>query len=61
MENKLDEQIIIKTHLDNNKEKGQNIDMIINSKIGIYNIGNTCFINSVVQILIHCKIFMKNF
>ena len=61
MENKLDEQIIIKTHLDNNKEKGQNIDMIINSTIGIYNIGNTCFINSVVQILIHCKIFMKNF
>ena len=61
MENKLDEQIIIKTHLDNNKEKGQNIDKIINSTIGIYNIGNTCFINSVVQILIHCKIFMKNF
>ena len=61
MENNLEEHIIIKTVLDNNKEEGQIIDKIINSTIGIYNVGNTCFINSVVQILLHCQIFMKLF
>ena len=38
-----------------------NIDKILNSKLGIYNNGNTCFINSILQILIHSNIFIKEF
>ena len=31
---------------------------IINKLIGIINLGNTCYINSCLQILIHCPLFM---
>ena len=33
---------------------------IIYSKIGIINIGASCFINSIVQVLIHCRPFIEN-
>ena len=32
---------------------------IINSRIGLINLGNTCYINSPIQILLHCSIFME--
>ena len=34
---------------------------IINTKIGIININSSCFINSSIQVLIHCKPLMENF
>ena len=37
------------------------LDKIILSKVGLINIGASCFINSALQILFHCKIFMKYF
>ena len=61
IKNILNEPNINKTYLDNLIEEGQNIERIINSTIGIYNIGNTCYINSVIQILLHCQIFLKKF
>ena len=34
---------------------------IINKEVGIINLGNTCFINSCLQILIHCPNFIYKF
>ena len=33
---------------------------IKNNLLGIINIGNSCYINSIIQILLHCDIFLKN-
>ena len=61
IENILDKEIDIKNRIENLKEGENFIERIINSTIGIYNVGNTCFINCVIQILIHSKIFMNRF
>ena len=37
------------------------INKIINSKIGIENIGNSCFANAIIQILIHLSVFLNEF
>ena len=49
------------TELYTNKNFKLNFLEIINKEIGIKNIGNTFYINSIIQILIHNKLFMKNF
>ena len=36
-----------------------NLENIISKKIGIKNMGASCYINSCIQILIHLKLFMK--
>ena len=36
-------------------------EKIIFHKFGIKNIGNTCFANLLLQILLDCKIFIENF
>ena len=38
-----------------------NFNDIINKEFGIKNIGNTCYINSTIQTLLHNGIFMENF
>ena len=38
-----------------------NFDDIINKEFGIKNLGNSCYINSTIQTLLHNEIFMKNF
>ena len=38
-----------------------NFNDIINKEFGIKTIGNTYYINSIIQILTHCDKFMKNF
>ena len=38
-----------------------NFNVIINKEFGIKNIGNSCYINSTIQTLLHNEIFMENF
>ena len=38
-----------------------NFNDIINKEFGIKNIGNSCYINSTIQTLLHNEIFMENF
>ena len=41
-------------------KKEEKLFNVINSKIGFDNIGNTCFINACLQVLIHCPLFIYN-
>ena len=47
-------------NIENKIEKEEeNLMDIVNKQIGIKNIGNTCFINSSLQIFIHCPLFIS--
>ena len=37
------------------------INKLINSKIGLYNAGGSCYMASIIQILIHSKVFLEEF
>ena len=57
---------IIKEYINHNEENKiytsiKDIQPIIKSKIGLNNLGETCYLNSSIQILIHIKIFIEKF
>ena len=43
----------------NNEENEENLINIVNKQVGINNSGNSCFINSSLQIFIHCPLFIN--
>ena len=54
-------EIIPKNNIKNRPLTEKDYDEIFVKGIGIINLGNTCFINSCLQALIHCKLFMQTF
>ena len=44
-----------------NEKNNENIDRILESKIGLYNAGGSCYMASIIQILIHLKLFLEQF
>ena len=54
-------QLDIKEINQNNIKNNNYIELLINSFIGLKNLGGTCTISSILQILIHTKCFLKEF
>ena len=53
------EKIIQNSSNNKNEEKEEKLIDIVNKQVGINNLGNSCFINSSLQIFIHCPLFIK--
>ena len=54
-------EIIPTNNIQNRQLTKEDYNTIFIKGIGIINLGNTCFINSCLQALIHCKLFMQSF
>ena len=54
-------EIIPTNNIQNRQLTEEDYNTIFIKGIGIINLGNTCFINSCLQALIHCKLFMQSF
>ena len=54
-------QLDVKEINQNNIKNNNYIEFLINSFIGLKNLGGTCTISSILQILIHTKCFLKEF
>ena len=52
------ERIIPNSSNIKNEEEEENLMNIVNKQVGINNLGNSCFINSSLQIFIHCPLFI---
>ena len=61
MHTKEDKNNEYNNHYEENKiyTSKKDIQPIIKSKIGLNNLGETCYLNSSIQILIHIKIFIE--
>ena len=62
-ENKLDINNNNNIAIENNEFQLRefNYTVILNRLFGIYNIGNTCYINATIQILLHTELFLKTY
>ena len=56
---KVIEKNIDNNHTKNKQKEEETLIDIVNKQKGITNIGNTCFINSSLQIFIHCPLFIN--
>ena len=54
-------EIVPTNNIQNRQLTEEDYNTIFIKGIGIINLGNTCFINSCLQALIHCKLFMQSF
>lgn len=55
------ELVILKDSENRKKKFINNFSYLYESKIGFYNAGGSCYMDSIIQILIHLKSFVEKF